>query len=76
MLKRGQFFLSSGGQFAVAPDMQKVPEGFAEDAIPLFQRVQLLRTVSQPSQEAGDTDIGSPSLVAHAMGAALMVSLT
>lgn len=50
--------------------MQEVPQGFAEDSIPLRQRVQLLRVFPQPSQKAGYTDIGAAGLVAHAMRAA------
>ena len=50
--------------------MQEVSQRLTEDAIPLFQRVQLLRIFPQLSQEAGDAHIGPASLVAHAMRAA------
>jgi hypothetical protein len=50
--------------------VQEVPQRLAEDAVPFFQRVQMLRVFPQPSQEASDPDIGPARLVAHAMRAA------
>ena len=42
--------------------VQEVPQGLTEDAIPLCQRVQLLRILPQSSQEAGDPQIGPACL--------------
>ena len=42
--------------------VQEVSQRFAEDTIPLFQRVRLLRIFPRFSQEAGDTDIGTARL--------------
>ena len=50
--------------------VQEVAEGFAENAAPFFQRVQLLCILPRLSQEASDTDIGRARLVAQAMAAA------
>jgi hypothetical protein len=50
--------------------MREVAKGFAEDAISLFQRAQLLRIFPYLGQEAGDTHIRMASLVTHAMRAA------
>ena len=38
--------------------MQVMSQCFTEDAIPPPERVQLLRTLPQSSQEAGDAQIG------------------
>src|SRR5438874_11609057 len=50
--------------------LQIALEGFAENAIPALHRVQLLRSLPQLRQEAGDPQVGSPCFVLFAMRAA------
>src|SRR5437868_4411246 len=50
--------------------LQIALEGFAEDAIPALHRVQLLRSLPQLRQEAGDPQVSSPCFVLFAMRAA------
>jgi hypothetical protein len=50
--------------------VEEMSKSFAEDAIPFFQRVQLLGIFPRLSQEACDTNTGSVGLVARAMRAA------
>src|SRR3954471_5051526 len=48
--------------------LQIALEGFAEDAIPALHRVQLLRSLPQLRQEAGDPQVSSPCFVLFASG--------
>ena len=50
--------------------LEEVPQRLTEDSIPPLQRVQLLRSFPQLSQEAGNVDLGAACLVLHAMRAA------
>ena len=50
--------------------LQVAFQGFAQDAIPPLHRIQLLRSFSQPRQEAGDPQVGAACLVLVAMRAA------
>src|SRR5271166_2362082 len=52
------------------PTFQEVSQGFAEDSVPPFQPIELLRSFPQVSQEAGDANIGATRLVALAVCAA------
>jgi len=56
--------------------MQEVAQGLTEDAIPFFQRGQLLHIFVQFSQEARDAHIGVTRALSHRPCALLMVSVT
>ena len=59
----------SNGRFEL-PAIQVMSQCFTEDAIPPPESVQLLRTVSQSSHEAGDPQIGPARQMLLAMRAA------
>ena len=55
--------------------MQEMSQCLTEDAVPPLERVQLLRILPQPRQEAGDPQIG-PACLCCAPCALLIVSVT